>query len=542
MLDELATGRSTQRRRPAPPQLADDELPTRRAARSRTRDTRDTRVDEPAPLAPPPVVARAIDVEAAPERRSAPSLTPPPDVATFDPAAIPLPGELAPSIYSWIRRLALQADLAGADRLLRDALAELTSSRSAAILYSGPDGVYSLGAGDEVPADPQAVIAVARSRRALVAPHRALIPIVTATETVAVIRLERGPRQPAFGPIEHVTMAALARESASVLSHLAGLHAQRTEEAAADQASLYRPEALQSHRRRGHEGALAQLSPTWVKRAYPLIITLLVGGLALGVCVRVPTYASGTAVVVFPGTPVTSPMPGTVAQIYVEGAQTVREGDLLVKLSSAKEEADLRQARTESESAQQRYLFDPSDEQVRRSLATARAAERRAEAALDQRFVRAPCDGTVSDVRIRTGGGLQFGDPILTIVAPGTEPELWAFLPGSDRPRLRGGMTAQVELIGFTKAREAAEITDVGRDVVGVAEARRALGPELADAIRLAPDGSYVLVKARLPGRTFRTAQRVYRYHHGMPAKTEVRVEDKRFLVTLLPALDKYLD
>jgi hypothetical protein len=51
-----------------------------------------------------------------------------------------------------------------------------------------------------------------------------------------------------------------------------------------------------------------------------------------------------------------------------------------------------------------------------------------------------------------------------------------------------------------------------------------------------------VLVKARLPRRTFKTKGRTYHFHQGMPAKTEVRVENKRFVVTLLPSLEKYLD
>jgi hypothetical protein len=75
----------------------------------------------------------------------------------------------------------------------------------------------------------------------------------------------------------------------------------------------------------------------------------------------------------------------------------------------------------------------------------------------------------------------------------------------------------------------------------GALEARRFIGGTLADALKLG-DASYVMVRAKLPGRTFQTHHRTYRYRHGMPAKTEVRIESKRFLVTLLPSLEKYLD
>ena len=142
--------------------------------------------------------------------------------------------------------------------------------------------------------------------------------------------------------------------------------------------------------------------------------------------------------------------------------------------------------------------------------------------------MRASAHGTVSDIRIRVGGALEFGAPILTIVAPGTEPEMWAYLPGSDRPRFRPGQPLQVELLGYQKVRESAEIISVGRNVIGAVEAKRTLGA--------------VLVKAKLPRRTFRAKGSTYNYHPGMPAKTEVRVESKRFIVTLLPSIEKYVD
>jgi biotin carboxyl carrier protein len=376
----------------------------------------------------------------------------------------------------------------------------------------------------------------------MVTSHQALVPICTGTETIAVIQLTRNARQQPYSLVEHVFMAAIARESAGIMHHLVVQHLQRRTEAEADKKSLYRPEALESHRRRGHEGVIAELSPGWVKRTYHVLVVIMVIAIAFSFFVKVPTYSSGQGIVVFQGTPVTAPAPGTVDSVFVQSGQQVHKGDLLVKLASAKEDADYAQAKTELEAAEQAYLFDESDETVRKQLGTAQAAAKRAEAAIEQRSVRAPKDGTVSDIRIRPGTGLQFSDPILTIVEPGTEPELWAFLPGNDRPRIRSGMPLQVELVGFTKTRESATIYDVGRDVIGSAEARRTLGAEIADGLHLAQDSSYVLVKAKLPGRTFRTEHRTYHYHQGMPAKTEVRVESKRFLVTLIPSLEKYVE
>ena len=337
-------------------------------------------------------------------------------------------------------------------------------------------------------------------------------------------------------------MAAIARESSGIMHHLVVQHLQRRTEAEADKKSLYRPEALDSHRRRGHEGVIAELSPGWVRRTYQVLVVLMLVAIAFATFVQVPTYSAGTGVVVYQGALVTAPSPGTVDTIYVQSGQLVHKDDVLVKLSSAKEDADLATATQALEKAEQGYLFDAADETSRKQLVEAQQQAQRAQAAVDQKTIHARKEGTVSDVRIRPGAAVQFGDPILTVVEPGTEPEMWAFLPGSDRPRLHAGQKLQVELGGFQKAREKAEIYDVGRDVIGAAEARRTLGAEIADGLKLEQNGSYVLVKAKLPSGTFRTRGKIYRYHHGMGAKTEVRVESKRFIVTLLPSLEKYVD
>jgi hypothetical protein len=51
-----------------------------------------------------------------------------------------------------------------------------------------------------------------------------------------------------------------------------------------------------------------------------------------------------------------------------------------------------------------------------------------------------------------------------------------------------------------------------------------------------------VLVKAQLKDKFFKTEHKRYPFFDGMPAKTEVKVESKRFIITLIPAFEKYLD
>jgi multidrug resistance efflux pump len=550
-----------------------DGLPQQVAPQTATPRARPTRTASPGsiaqPLPPPPAAPVAAAPQTATPRsqsasrsasqsasrsasRSAPApqpAAPPAEVAalsgvgTVDPLAIATPPELAGPIYSHIRRLALQANLAGADRVMRDALGELTSSLACTIVYPGRDGLWTLGADEEIPRDPQPLIAVATARRAVIASHMALIPVVTTAETVAVITLTRNPRQPAYQVIEQVAMVALAREAAPILHHLAVHHLQHASEIQADKGSLYRGEALQAHRTRGQEGTLVNLSPAWVKRAYPLLVITLIVAVCFAVFIKVPTYSTGTAVIVFEGsTSVAATAGGTVDKVFVTANQAVKKGDALLRLNSPEELATLTQADTDWRDMQIQFLFDQSDEQVRKSLASAANNRAHALARIEARTLRAPRDGVVTNLHVKEGVAVQLGSYVLQITDEDSEIEVLAFLPGADGPRIRVAMPLQLQLDSYTKARAIATITRVQPDAVSGVEAAKLGGDMLAESI--AKDlqaGTWIAVRARLPTRTFRAENSTYNYHHGMHAKVEVKIRSKPFLVTLLPALEKYL-
>lgn len=461
-------------------------------------------------------------------------------MGAIDPLAVAVPPELGGPIYSWIRRLALQADLLGADKVLREAFTDLTSALSVAVVYPGADGLWTLGQEDEIPKEATPLVAVAQARRAMIASHTALIPVVTSSETVAVIVLTRNPRNPGFHPIEQVAAVALARESAAILHHLAMAHLQKASEIAADQGGLYRGEALEAHRTRGNEGVPVNLSPSWVKRTYPILVVTILIAVACSIFITVPTYSSGIGVVMFAGTSITSPTGGTVEEVLVKPGQEVGKDTVLVRLHSAEQDAELRQIQKEADNATIMYLFDQQDETTKKTLHSALTRVVREQDRVESRLVRAKQAGIVSDVRVRPGQQLTPGDHVALIVEPDVVPEVWAFLPGKDRPRLRPGQNLQVQITGYTKKPERAEMTSVASELLGPAEAAKIVGPQFADAIKLAP-GSYVWVKAKLPGKTFKTQHHTLYYHHGMLAKTEVKIQKKPFLVTLLPALGRYL-
>ncbi|HEY1551790.1 MAG TPA: HlyD family efflux transporter periplasmic adaptor subunit [Kofleriaceae bacterium] len=461
--------------------------------------------------------------------------------ASFDPLAIPLPPELAPSIYGWLRRLALQADLAGADRLLRDALAELTSSLSVSIVYAGPDGFYTLGGDEEVPKETGPLIAVGKARRALSSTHTALVPIVTSNETIAVIQMSRNARQPAFGPPDYIAMAAFGREATGVMHHLVVEHLQRRTELARDKGSLYRPEALDHHRKRGTEGVVADLSPRWVRRAYPMLVISILSALAFAFFVKVPTYSTGKGVVLFPGTRANAPASGSVAQVYHAVTDHVKKGDWIAKLTSQSEESDLRRAETEDNIAVASYLVDPTDDQTRKSLAAAHAGRRRAQEAVDQRTVRAPCDGIITEIHAAEGQTLQFGDEIALVSKENEMPYVRAFMPGNDISQLekkKDETDGQIDIKGYTKGREHGKIMSVAASSISGAEVRRQLGVAYEGAVGTNQDGlMFAEVHIALKSRTFMYHGAPLAFAAGMQADVEIKLDSKRFLMQLLPDL-----
>jgi len=515
--------------------------------------SRSARGSQPRPLPAPPVVgatgsqpsiAAAPAAAPAPAPEQAPAFMEFAGGAAFDPNQLPMPPQIAPAVFGWVRRLALQADLASADRLLRDAVADLTSSLTVVIIYAGPEGFYSLGPDGELPADTQPIVAVGKARRALVGPHSGLIPISTATETLAVIQLVRNVHQPAFGQLEHLTMAAIARECASVLHHLVVQHLQGQIELAVDKKGLYRPEALQYHRKKGSEGVVTELSPRWVKRAYPLLVSALLIALVFGIFVRVPTYSSGFGVVHYAGTPVTTLAQGNLEELSVTAGSMVTKGDIVAKLSSQKEDADYEQVLADAESARQQYLFDDQDEQARRSVKTASIALAHAKSAVDQRFIRATADGRVSDIHAELHSAVAAGQTLMSIIKPGTMPEVWAYLPAADRPRIKESeMKLQVGIDGFKKKRPKLTILNVSNDAVGAADIRREFGQSLADTLKLPSDGAnYIIVKAKFDTDRFLIGQKEFLLHEGMSTKAEIMIDSKPFFASIFPMFEKYFD
>jgi len=304
------------------------------------------------------------------------------------------------------------------------------------------------------------------------------------------------------------------------------------------QTPLFRQQAVEHYAGQHHEGQLLRLSPSWTRWTFWLLVALFVAACLYGALGRVHEYATGPAVVRVEGrVDLTAKVPGTVATVAVQPGQRVAVGQPLVQFCDDAENAELERVRKEFDLQLLKVLRDPADQVARQALSTLRAQRDLAGTHLEQRLVRAPRAGVVSDVRIRPGQHLSVGELILTVVPDEARLSLVAILPGGYRPQLHPGMPLRFELVGYRYEYRELAIDAIGDQVVGPNEATRFLGAEIADSVSLA--GPVVLVRAHLPARSFASEGRSLDYYDGLPAQAQARVRSEPVAVMLIPALKR---
>jgi membrane fusion protein (multidrug efflux system) len=198
------------------------------------------------------------------------------------------------------------------------------------------------------------------------------------------------------------------------------------------------------------------------------------------------------------------------------------------------ERAELDRLAEEFELQLLRELRDPLDESARQALSSLRAQRELAAARLQQRVVRAPLAGVVSDVRIRPGQHLGVGELLVSVVPENAPLSLVALLPGRYRPMLKRGMTLRFELSGYRHEYRQTQIDAVAAEIIGPAEAKRFLGPDIADTVDVREP--VVLVHARLPSAHFTSGGESFDYYDGLSAQAQARVRSEPLLLRAFPA------
>jgi multidrug efflux pump subunit AcrA (membrane-fusion protein) len=300
---------------------------------------------------------------------------------------------------------------------------------------------------------------------------------------------------------------------------------------------LFRKEALEYYQGSAEaSGSVLQVSPAWLRYAYWLLAAVAVAGAIFAAVGTVHEYASGPGLIRPMGwTDLTAKQTGTVSSVEVVPGQRVSAGMVLVRLYTAQEAGELDKINKEFELQLVKTLRDPMDKVARQALTTLRAQREQAESRLEERLIRAPHAGVVSDVRIRPGQPLGLGDNILSLIGEQTKFSLVAMIPGRYRPMLRSGMPLRLELSGFKYVYQTLTIESVGNEVVGPAEVKRFVGNQISDTILLKEP--VVLVTARLPLSTFVADGKTFSYFDGMQGDVDARVRSESVLVTLVPGL-----
>lgn len=304
---------------------------------------------------------------------------------------------------------------------------------------------------------------------------------------------------------------------------------------------LFRREAVEHHARGGVSGDVLHITPRALFWTHWMMLAGAGAAVWFGFVGQVDEYATGPAVVRIEGQlEITAPSAAVISEITVRPGQRVRAGQVLVRMFSSQESAELQSVERELDTQLAKLLRDPGDRVARESLVSLRTRRDLARARLEHQSVRAPEDGVVGDVRIQAGQLVEPGMAVLTLETGAQRVVVTALLPGQYRPRLHAGQTLRVRLSGFARETHALSIERVGSQLMGPSEAARYLGRDFRDT--LAIQGPVVLVHARIAGTQFLSEGERYDYFHGMQAVAETAVRHENVAYALIPGLKQVVD
>jgi multidrug efflux pump subunit AcrA (membrane-fusion protein) len=304
----------------------------------------------------------------------------------------------------------------------------------------------------------------------------------------------------------------------------------------ADHDRIFRKEALDHQAGAQEKGTVLRLSPSWTRWGFWLLLAVVGFYVAFGIFGWISQYSTGPAVVRMEDRlEVTVLSAGRVTSVEVQPGQRVKEGQILARFFAGSEQASLERYKHEFELLLMQRMRDLTNEAASQGLTSLRAEMELAKFQLEQRLVRAPQAGVVSDVRIRRGQHLSEGEVVVALIQEDSPMEVIAMLPGGSRPLLAKGGTMRLELEGFKYQYQELIIDQVGDELVGPEEVRRYLGPELAESLTVS--GAVVLVRAHAPSRFFEADGKRLAYFDGMLGTVDARLKSERIILTIMPGL-----
>jgi membrane fusion protein (multidrug efflux system) len=306
-------------------------------------------------------------------------------------------------------------------------------------------------------------------------------------------------------------------------------------------ATLFRREAVEHQQKKTSRSELLRISDGATAWMFWILCAALVVSLFFMSIGRLNEYATGPAIIRIDGrTSVTADRAALVAAVLVSPGDRVKQGQVLVQLFASEEAAELEAVAQEFDDQLLKLLSKPEDGAAREALVSLRTRRELSRSRLEQRSLRAPHDGTLGDVRVRPGQMVEPGMSVLELSGDQVTATVLAMLPGRYRPLLKSGSTLRFEMDGFQRRAQEIEISSVGDQVVGPAEAARYLGKDLADAFPV--QGPVVLVQAQLAETYFDAENERFQYAHGMAGRAETVVRNEPVAYAFLPGLRQWVE
>jgi multidrug resistance efflux pump len=241
-------------------------------------------------------------------------------------------------------------------------------------------------------------------------------------------------------------------------------------------------------------------------------------------------YVEGRGIVHFDGRlGLTARESGVVTRVHVQSGDFVTRGSLLLSLEDDMLRA--RQIRFEREWELQlaKLLLNPGDAVTRQTLSSLRAEREHQAALLEQRSLRAPEEGTVAEIWVRTGHAVRPGERLVSLLTNGAKAKLVVVLPAKTLPFLTVGQDVRFRLDGFRLSYESATLDSITSEVVDSQDLRRILGggeyPDLTSG-----NGPLAVATATLSGEVGEPSDTPFPYQPGMRASAWVKLRRSSLL------------
>jgi multidrug efflux pump subunit AcrA (membrane-fusion protein) len=306
----------------------------------------------------------------------------------------------------------------------------------------------------------------------------------------------------------------------------------------ANPASIFRPEAVKNHASGEENGSILKFDDKWIRTTYVITIGFALASFLFMSLFSIDEYAMGPAVVRVDGRRMINAVAaGSVETVEVKPGEWVEAEQVMLRMSNTEELALLELAKKDFNASLVRIMRNPNDAQARTQLPNLRTRLDQAKAVMNQRVIRAPFAGYVTDVRSHPGQHVSAGD-VLVSVAPkdAAQVSLVAMVSADFRPMLKRGGKMRFELDGFKYEYADLEVEEVSAEAIGTAEVQRFLGGEKAGVVQVEP-GAKVLVTAKLPAASFSSEGQAYGYFDGLTGSASIRLRREPILVTLIPSL-----